>query len=124
MKNLSRHLLLCALAACVNREIVKPPESRRLGPQEIAAGLSSSSFREVLNARAQLAGLPDDAWLSALEPLVHDQLPQNRLVAVVELSRRRLDAARSSLSVLAEDPDETVRAEAAGMLAAGEGGAP
>jgi hypothetical protein len=126
MRPLLLILLASVVAACVNREIVKPPESRRLASEEIAAGLASGNFREVLGARAQLDGLRDDDWFAALAPMAHDSLPQHRLVATIELSRRSLAAARALLTALARDPDETVRTEAQERLAvaAASGGAP
>ena len=126
MRKLSRLLLACLVAACVNRDIVRPAETRRLAFEEIAARLASGNFREVLGARAQLSLLPDDAWLAALAPLAYDDSAQHRLVAAVELSRRPYGAARALLASLALDPDETVRTEASQFLsaAARNGGTP
>ena len=126
MKRISMFVAALIASACVNRDIVKPPESRRLASQEIAVGLASGNFREVLAARAQLDSLPDDPWFAALAPLANDGQPQHRLVAAIELSRRPFDPARALLGALAHDPDDTVRAEANERLAAAasSGGAP
>ncbi len=118
--------LVAAVPACVDRDIVKPPQTRPLTGDEIALGLASPNFRDVLAARAQLPSLPDDAWLALLGQLARDELPQRRLIAAIELPRRPLPQAREWLKTLTEDPDETVRTEASRSLdaAAPSGGAP
>ena len=126
MRRLPSILWLCLAAACVNRDIVKPPEAGALTSEEIVAGLGSSNFREVLRARSQLAGLPDEAWLAVLAPFASDEVPARRLVAAVELAHRPYGFARTLLARLALDADETVRNEASERLASAPlpGGAP
>ena len=115
-----------ASTACVDRDIVRPAQVRPLNGDEIAAGLASANFRDVLAARTQLPSLPDDVWLTVLGPLARDAMPQRRLIVAIELPRRPLPQAREWLKILAEDPDETVRTQAVQSLdaAASLGGAP
>jgi hypothetical protein len=105
-------------AGCVDKEIVKPPPVRSLTADQIVLGLSSPVFRDVLAARAQLAKLPDHEWLTTLTRLSRDPLPQRRMVALAELSRRSVPGARDVIVSLADDPDDAVRAEARVRLAA------
>jgi len=118
MKRISMFVAALIASACVNRDIVRPPEMVHLSAEEMAVALASDNFREVLAARAQLAELSDDTWLGVLARLAHDSQPQHRLVAAVELARRPFGAARTILAGLILDPDETVRGKAAELLAA------
>jgi hypothetical protein len=111
-------LLAVGVAGCVDKEIVKTPPVRSLTADQIVLGLSSPVFRDVLAARAQLAKLPDGDWLPTLSRLAKDPLPQRRMVALAELSRRPVPGARDVIVSLADDPDDAVRAEARVRLAA------
>ena len=105
-------LVVMASSACVDRQVVRPVDPRSMTPAEVAAGLASRVFRDVLAARAQLDRLSDADWLEALRALSRDPDPDKRLMAVVELSRRPVEEAREAIRALEDDPDEAVRAEA------------